>query len=122
MIESATMTQQEVFKNLNKNDKGTTQQTIGNCVYALEHDPMLAGKIRFNILAGRDSIVGDVGWARTGDPITDRDLSYLKLYLEQHYHLNNEKHLKDNLYRQSSELCSKGLIKRCSFQNSSRSG
>lgn len=56
---------------------------------------MLAGKIRYNILSGRDSIVGDVGWACTGDPITDRDLSYLKLYLEQHYHLNNEKHLKD---------------------------
>ena len=95
MIESTTMTQPEVFKNLNKNDKGNTQQTIGNCVYALEHDPMLAGKIRYNILSGRDSIVGDVGWERTGDPITDRDMSYLKLHLERHYHLNNEKHLKD---------------------------
>ena len=103
MIESTTMTQAEVFKNLNKNDKGNTQQTIGNCVYALEHDPMLAGKIRFNILAGRDSIVGDVGWERTGDPITDRDMSYLKLHLERHYHLNSEKHLKDAIRIVSSE-------------------
>lgn len=91
------MTQPEIYKYLGKNDKGNTQQTISNCVYVLEHDPVLAGKIRYNILSGRDSIVGDVDWERTGDPITDRDMSHLKLHLERNYRLNNEKHLKDAL-------------------------
>ena len=89
------MTQEEIYEALRKNDKGKPSQTIGNCVFVLEQDEQFRGKIRFNILSERDSIVGDVGWPRNGSAITDRDMSYLKLYMEQHYQLNQEKHLRD---------------------------
>ena len=70
-------------------------QTIDNCIFVLEHDGNLMGTIRFNVLTERDCIVGDVGWERTGSAITERDMSYLKLYFERHYHLNHEKALRD---------------------------
>ena len=89
------MTQQEIFLNLKKNGKDNVLQTIDNCIFALEHDGNLRGTIRFNVLTERDCIVGDVGWERTGSAITERDMSYLKLYFERHYHLNHEKALRD---------------------------
>ena len=55
----------------------------------------MRGTIRFNVLTERDCIVGNVGWERTGSAITERDMSYLKLYFERHYHLNHEKALRD---------------------------
>ena len=94
-MQSECMTQEEIYEALRKNDKGKPSQTIGNCVFVLEQDEQFRGKIRFNILSERDSIVRDVGWPRNGSAITDRDMSYLKLYLEQHYQLNQEKHLRD---------------------------
>ena len=89
------MTQQEIFLNLKKNGKDNVLQTIDNCIFVLEHDENLRGAIRFNVLTERDCIVGDVGWERTGSAITERDMSYLKLYFERHYHLNHEKALRD---------------------------
>ena len=95
MNESTAMTQQEIFLNLKKNGKDNVLQTIDNCIFVLEHDENLRGTIRFNVLTERDCIVGDVGWERTGSAITERDMSYLKLYFERHYHLNHEKALRD---------------------------
>ena len=89
------MTQQEIFLNLKKNGKDNVLQTIDNCIFVLEHDENLRGTIRFNVLTERDCIVGDVGWERTGSAITERDMSYLKLYFERHYHLTHEKALRD---------------------------
>lgn len=97
MNESTAMTQQEIFLNLKKNGKDNVLQTIDNCIFVLEHDGNLRGTIRFNVLTERDCIVGDVGWERTGSAITERDMSYLKLYFERHYHLNHEKALRDAL-------------------------
>ena len=90
MNESTAMTQQEIFLNLKKNGKDNVLQTIDNCIFVLEHDENLRGTIRFNVLTERDCIVGDVGWERTGSAITERDMSYLKLYFERHYHLNHD--------------------------------
>ncbi len=91
------MTRFEIYANLKKNDKDNVLQTIDNCVYVLEHDEMLVGAVRFNMLTERECIVRDVGWTRTGDAITEKDMSYLKLYFERNYHLNSEKHLRDAL-------------------------
>ena len=93
--ESMAMTRQEILLNLKKNGKDNVLQTIDNCIFVLEHDENLRGTIRFNVLTERDCIVGDVGWERTGSAITERDMSYLKLYFERHYHLNHEKALRD---------------------------
>ena len=92
---SMAMTRQEILLNLKKNGKDNVLQTIDNCIFVLEHDENLRGTIRFNVLTERDCIVGDVGWERTGSAITERDMSYLKLYFERHYHLNHEKALRD---------------------------
>ena len=93
--ESMAMTRQEILLNLKKNGKDNVLQTIDNCIFVLEHDENLRGTIRFNVLTERDCIVGDVGWERTGSAITERDISYLKLYFERHYHLTHEKALRD---------------------------
>ena len=79
----------------------------------------MRGTIRFNVLTERDCIVGDVGWERTGSAITERDMSYLKLYFERHYHLNHEKALRDairivanekDVYKRQSECLRDGVM------------
>ena len=45
----------------------------------------------------RNCILGDVGWPRSSDVISDTDISYLKLYFERNYHLNGEDRLMDAL-------------------------
>ena len=97
------MTQQEIFQRLKKNGKDNVLQTIDNCVFILEHDETLRGAIRFNVLTERDCIVRDVGWERTGSAITERDMSYFKLYFERNYHLNQEKALRDAIRIVSNE-------------------
>lgn len=89
------MTTYEIYQNLKKGDKDKVLQTIDNYVYVLNHDPKLCGNVRYNILTERDCILGDVGWPRSGDAITDTDISYLKLYFERNYHLNGEDRLLD---------------------------
>lgn len=69
----------------------------------MKHDETLRGAIRFNVLTERDCIVRDVGWERTSSAITERDMSYLKLYFERHYHLNQEKALRDAIRIVSNE-------------------
>lgn len=101
--ELAAMTQQEIFQRLKKNGKDNVLQTIDNCVFILEHDESLRGTIRFNVLTERDCISRDVGWERTGSAITERDMSYLKLYFERNYHLNQEKALRDAIRIVSNE-------------------
>ena len=81
------MTTYEIFKNLKRDDKDNVRQTISNYVYVLNHDPVLRGNVRYNIMTERDCILGDVGWSRGGDALTDTDISYLKLYFERNYAL-----------------------------------
>ena len=81
------MSTYEIFKNLKRDDKDNVRQTISNYVYVLNHDPVLRGNVRYNIMTERDCILGDVGWSRGGDTLTDTDISYLKLYFERNYAL-----------------------------------
>lgn len=55
------MSTYEIFKNLKRDDKDNVRQTISNYVYVLNHDPVLRGNVRYNIMTERDCILGDVG-------------------------------------------------------------
>ena len=73
--------------------KGAVLQCKRNCVTVLENDPHLKGAFRCNILSGRTDIVRDLGWRRPSPAINDTDMSYIYLYLEDHYSLTSEKHI-----------------------------
>lgn len=47
-------TPEDVFEALERNEKGFVKQSIGNCVFALSHDPLLNGNIRRNELTWSD--------------------------------------------------------------------
>ena len=69
---------------------GSPRQTIANCVYALEHDPVLAGAIRRNEFNCRNDIVKPMPWKRRGAPIIDTDEMNIRLYLERNYGLTSK--------------------------------
>ena len=77
----------EILEGLKRTKEGTPLQSIGNCIYAMERDPVLKGKIRRNELAGYTVIEGDVGWKRRGHLFTGTDENNLRLYLENTYGL-----------------------------------
>lgn len=62
-----------------------------NCVTVLQSDPKLKGAIALNLLTEKVDIIRPLGWARNGSTLTDMDMNYLLLYLEETYGLTNEK-------------------------------
>jgi len=50
------MSTYEISKNLKRDDKDNVRQTISNYVYVLNHDPVLRGNVRYNIMTERDCI------------------------------------------------------------------
>lgn len=76
---------------LETTDKGGVRQNIRNCVTVFQSDPLLQGAIRHNILTGMQDIVKPLGWHRESANLTDTDMNYLMLYLEDNYGLTNEK-------------------------------
>lgn len=80
-----------VRKLLDVNDNGQIRQTINNCVIALENDPMLKGKIRFNELSEMADIIGEVDWERSWVTMDDIDRSHIMMRLEKMYGLASDK-------------------------------
>lgn len=80
-------TPEDVFEALERNEKGFVKQSIGNCVFALSHDPLLNGNIRRNELTCQTDISGDMPWNRRGVSLTDTDINNIRLYLESNYKL-----------------------------------
>ena len=85
----------DVKKILNETEKGIVKNTIKNCLTVLEQDSLLKGAIRTNILTERIDIVKNLGWERSGSAMTDTDMKYLELYLEENYQLTSEKKIDD---------------------------
>lgn len=73
------------------NEKGQIKQNIHNCMTTFLYDPHLKGAICHNILTGMTDIVRPLGWKRNSAGMTDTDMHYLLLYLEENYDLTNEK-------------------------------
>ena len=86
-VKDAASTVPEIIEGLARKKNGEPQQTIGNCIYVLQRDPLLAKRIRRNELAGYNIIDGDVGWKRRGSLLTNTDMNNLHFYLERNYGL-----------------------------------
>ena len=67
------------------------KNSIKNCLTVFQRDPLLRGAISYNILSERVDIVKPLGWERASATLTDMDMKYLLLYLEEHYGLTSEK-------------------------------
>ena len=73
--------------------KGQTANTPGNYRTVFLHDPLLKGAFSNNLLTDQVDIVKPLGWYRDGSRLTDVDIQYLVLYLEEHYGLTSEKRI-----------------------------
>jgi len=69
----------------------SSKNSLKNCVTVLQYDPLLNGAIKFNVLTQRIDIVRPLGWNRESSTLTDTDMKYLLLYLEEEYGIVNEK-------------------------------
>ena len=76
---------------LESTEKGGVRNSIRNCLTVFQNDPLLSGAIAKNLLTERVDIVKPIGYNRIGTAITDTDMNYLLLYLEETYGLTSEK-------------------------------
>ena len=81
----------EVKATLETTEKGGVRQSIRNCLTVFQRDPVLAGAIAYNILTDRKDIIKPIGFHRESTALTDTDMKYLLLYLEETYGLTSEK-------------------------------
>lgn len=72
-----------------------------NCKLILEHDPLLKGVFRHNILTEQTDIVKPVWWERISPAFTDMDLNYIMLYLEETYGLTMDKIVQKSIVHQA---------------------
>ncbi len=74
-------------------EKGSVRNSIRNCLTVFQYDPLLSGAIAKNLLTERVDLVKPIGRKRrTGSKaMTDTDMKYIRLYLENTYGLTSEK-------------------------------
>ena len=90
------MSIEEVKAMLDTTEKGGVRNSIKNCLTVFQHDPLLSGAIAYNLLTDRTDIVKPIGYDRSpGTSMTDTDMKYIRLYLEENYDLTSEKKIMD---------------------------
>ena len=72
-------------------DSGAIKNSIRNCLTVFMKDPLLQGAVSYNLLTERVDIVKTLWWKKQTATLTDTDLNYLMLYLEDNYALTSEK-------------------------------
>ena len=82
---------EEIKAGLETTEKGGVRQSIRNCLTVFQRDPLLSGAIAYNILTDRKDIIKPIGFHRESTALTDTDMKYLLLYLEETYGLTSEK-------------------------------
>ena len=81
---------------LDSTEKGGVRNSIWNCLTVFQHDPLLSGAIAYNLLTDRTDIIKPIGYQRSpGSTMTDTDMKYIRLYLEETYGLTSEKKIAD---------------------------
>ena len=80
---------EEIKAGLETTEKGGVRQSIRNCLTVFQRDPVLAGAIAYNILTDRKDIIKPIGFHRESTALTDTDMKYLLLYLEETYGLTS---------------------------------
>ena len=87
---------EEVKSMLETTEKGGFRNSIRNCLTVFQCDPLLSGAVSYNLLTDRTDILKPIGYKRTaGSPMTDTDMKYIRLYLEETYGLTSEKKIQD---------------------------
>lgn len=76
---------------LDYTQKGAVKNNRHNCRIILEHDPVLKGVFRKNILTGQTDIVRTLWWEKDSPALNDMDMNYIMLYLEENYGLTIDK-------------------------------
>ena len=90
------MSVEEVKALLDSTEKGGVRNSIKNCLTVFQHDPLLSGAIAYNLLTDRTDIVKPIGYERSpSSSMTDTDMKYIRLYLEENYDLTSEKKIMD---------------------------
>ena len=82
---------------LESTEKGGVRNSIQNCLTVFQHDPELSGAVAKNLLTERIDLLKPIGRKRrTGSKaMTDTDMKYIRLYLEENYDLTSEKKIMD---------------------------
>ena len=81
---------------LETTEKGGFRNSIRNCLTVFQCDPLLSGAIAYNMLTDRNDIIKPLGYERsTSKAVTDTDMRYIRLYLEETYGLTSEKKIAD---------------------------
>lgn len=81
---------------LESTEKGGVRNSMRNCLTVFQCDPLLSGALAYNLLTDRTDIVKPIGYQRsTGSTMTDTDMKYIRLYLEETYGLTSEKKIAD---------------------------
>ena len=90
------MSIEEVKAMLDTTEKGGVRNSIKNCLTVFQHDPLLSGAIAYNLLTDRTDVVKPIGYDRSPSAsMTDTDMKYIRLYLEENYDLTSEKKIID---------------------------
>ena len=87
---------EEVRAMLDTTEKGGVRNSIRNCLTVFQYDPLLAGALAYNLLTDRTDLVKPIGCQRPhGASMTDTDMKYIRLYLEETYGLTSERKIAD---------------------------
>ena len=86
-------TAEQVQEMLKRNQKGQVSNILGNYKTIFLHDPVLKGAFSVNLLTEQIDVVKPLPWYRDSVALTDVDLQYLVLYLDEHYHLCTDKRI-----------------------------
>ena len=88
---------EEVKAMLEGTEKGGVRNSIHNCLTVFQYDPILSGAVAKNLLTERIDLLKPIGRKRrTGSKaMTDTDMKYIRLYLEETYGLTSEKKITD---------------------------
>ena len=96
------MSVEEVKAMLDTTEKGGVRNSIKNCLTVFQHDPLLSGAMAYNLLTDRTDIVKPIGYERSPRAsMTDTDMKYIRLYLEENYDLTSEKKIIDAAHQNS---------------------
>lgn len=86
----------EVKAMLDSTEKGSVRNSIRNCLTAFQWDPLLSGAMAFNLLTDRTDLVKPLWYGKSpSNAMTDTDMKYIRLYLEETYGLTSEKKIAD---------------------------
>ena len=87
---------EEVKAMLDTTEKGGVRNSIRNCLTVFQYDTLLAGALAYNLLTDRTDLVKPIGCQRPpGASMTDTDMKYIRLYLEETYGLTSERKIAD---------------------------